>query len=119
MKQPRLDAADLVGQLAVAFGRASLPAQLRGALLLVAQDFGEPGEVGFGRAQLLLGVLAPRVEPGNARRLFQQQASLDRLGGNHRADLALADERGRMCAGRSIGEQQGHVLGATSRPSIR
>ena len=112
VEQPRFDRADLVGQLAIAFGGARLAPQLRGALLLVAEDFAEPREIGFGRAQLLLGILAPRVKPGNARRLLEQQPPLDRLGGDDRADLALADERRRVGAGRRIGEQQGDVLGA-------
>ena len=81
VEQPRFDAADLVGELAVALGRARLPPQLRRALLLVAEDFAEAGEIGLGRAQLLLGILAPRVEPGNAGRLFEQQPPFDRLGG--------------------------------------
>ena len=120
MEQPRLDAADLVGQLAIALGRARLPPQLRRALLLVAEDFAQPGEIGFGRAKLLLGVLAPRVQPGNAGRFLEQLAALDRLGGDDRADLALADEGRGVGAGRGIGEQQRDVLLArTSRPSIR
>ena len=34
--------ADLVGQLAVAFGRPRLPPELRGALLLLGEDFAQP-----------------------------------------------------------------------------
>ena len=70
----RLDPADLVGELAVAFGGAGLAPELRGALLLVAEDFAEPHQIGFGRAQFLLGVLAPRVKPGNAGGFLQQHA---------------------------------------------
>ena len=112
VEQPRLDAADLVGQLAIAFRRPRLAPKLRRALLLVAENFAEPGEIGFGRAKLLLGVLAPRVESRNARRFLEQQPAFDRLGGNDRADLALADQRRRMRAGRGVGEQQRDVLGA-------
>ena len=120
MEQPRLDAADLVGELAVALGGARLAAKLRRALLLVAEDFAQPRKIGLGRAQLLLGVLAPRVKPGNAGRFLEQLPPLDRLGGDHRADLALADERRRMGAGRRVGEQQATTsLARTSRPSIR
>ena len=108
----RFDRADLIAQLAIALGGAGLATKLRGALLLVAEDFAEPGEIGFGRAKLLLGILAPRVEPRNSRGLFEQQPPLDRLGGDDRADLALADERRRMRACRSIGEQQRYVLRA-------
>src|SRR6185437_10854421 len=62
VKQPSLDSPDLVGELAIALGRARLSTQLRGALLLLAEDFAQAGEIGLGRAQLLLGVLAPRVK---------------------------------------------------------
>ena len=82
-----------VGDLAIALGGAGLAAKLGGALLLLAEDFAEPRQIGFGRAQLLLGVLAPRVQARNARRFLEQQPALDRLGGDHRADLALADQR--------------------------
>ena len=115
VEQPRLDRADLLGQLAIAFGRPRLAAQLGRALLLVGQDFAEPREIGFGRAQFLLGILAPRVKAGNARRFLEQQPALDRLGGDDRADLALADERRRMGAGRGIGEQQRRRLSRERR----
>ena len=110
MQQPRLDFADFAGQLAIAFGRAGLAAKLGRALLLLAEDFAQSRQVGFGRAQLLLGILAPRVEAGNARRFLEQLAPLDRLGSDDRADPALADQRGRMRARRCVGEQQRHVL---------
>ena len=42
--------------------------------------------------------------------------ALDRLGGDNRADLALADERRGVGAGRGVGEQQGDVLGAHVAP---
>ena len=102
--------ADLVGQRAVALGRPRLPPQRRGPRLLLGQQFVEPLEIGFGRAQLLLGVLAPGVQAGNARRFLQHHPPLDRLGGDHRADPALADQRRRMGAGRGVGEQQRDVL---------
>ena len=43
-------------------------------------------------AQLLLGVLAADVEAGDPGRLLEHQPALGRLGGDHRADLALADQ---------------------------
>ena len=119
VKQPPLDPADLVGQLAIALGRARLPPQLGGALLLVAEDFGEPGEVGLGRAQLLLGILAPRVKAGDAGRFLEQLAALDRLGGNHRADLALADSAGEWAPVAASANSSATSLARTSRPSIR
>src|SRR5437763_1928288 len=82
----------------------------RGALLLFAQNFAETDEIGFSRAQLLLGILAPRMEPGNAGGLLQQEAPFDRLGRDDCADLALADERRRMSASSGVREQQRDVL---------
>ena len=107
IKQARFGGADLVAQLPVALGRARLPPQGRGPRLLVAEQLVQPGEIGFGGAQFLLGVLAPRVQAGNAGRLFQHQPPFDRLGGDHRADPPLADQGRGMGAGGGVGEQQG------------
>ena len=63
--------ADLVGQLAIALGCARLPAQRRGALFLVAKNFVEPREIGLGRAQLLLGILAADVQARDAGGFLQ------------------------------------------------
>ena len=93
MEQPRLDFADLAAQFAIALGGAGLAAKLRRALLLLAQNFAEPGEVGLGCPQLLLGVLAARMETRNSGCFLEQLAALDRLCRDHRADLALADQR--------------------------
>ena len=119
VEQPRLDAANFGRQLPVSFGRASLPAQLRGALLLVTQDFGEPGKVGFRRAELLLSVFAPCVEPRNAGSLFQQKASLDRLGGNDRADLSWLTRAGECAPVAASAKSKDTSFARTSRPSIR
>ena len=89
--QPRLDRTDLVGQLPVSFGRPRLPPKRRRAILLVAEQLAEAGEVGLGGAQFLLGVLAPHVQPGDPRRFLEHQPALGRLGGDYRADPALAD----------------------------
>jgi hypothetical protein len=119
VQQPRLYAADLIAELAIPLGRARLAPERRCALLLLAEDFTQADEIGFGRAQLLLGILTPCVEPGNARRLFEQETPFDRLGSDDRADFALADQRRRMRAGGGVGEQQETSLARTSRPSMR
>jgi hypothetical protein len=93
-------------------GRRHWPLQRRRALFLVTQQFGQAGEVGFGGTELLLGILAPSVQSGNAGRFLKQKPALDRLGGDDRADLPLADQRRRMGSGRRVGEQQGDVLRA-------
>ena len=100
-------------KLAVALGRARLPLQRGGAQLHVGEDLVEPDEVGLGRAQFLLGILAADVEAGNPGRLLQHQPALGRLGGDHRADLALADQ-GRASARRSPRRRT-----AGRRPSAR
>ena len=87
---------------------------------LVAKQFVEAREVGFGRSQLLLGVLATRVQAGNARRLFQHLAPLDRLRGDDGADAPLADQRRRMGARRCVGVRcDSTMTGASVIPSLR
>ena len=116
MQQASLDRANLLRKFAIALSGAGLAAERHGALFLVAEDFAEPNEIGLGRAELLLGILAPRMQPRNSRRLLQQHAPLDRLGGDDRTDFALADQRRRMSAGRGIGEQQRDILLADVAP---
>ena len=96
--QPRLGDPDLVGELAVALGGARLPPQRHAAQLHVGEDLVEPDQIGLGRAQFLLGVLAADVEAGDPRRFLEHQPAFGRLGGDHRADLALADQSRAECA---------------------
>src|SRR4051794_37587413 len=56
VQQTGFDTADFFGQLAIAFGCASLAAQLSSALLLIAEDLAEPRKIGLCCAELLLGV---------------------------------------------------------------
>src|SRR6185312_15708351 len=112
VKQPRLDRADLIGELAIALGGARLPPQLGGALLLLAQNLTQPDEIGLGCAQLLLGVLAPCVQSRNSSRFFEQLPALGRLCGDDLGDLTLTDERWGVRSSRCVGEQQRDVLGA-------
>ena len=77
----------------------------------LAHDVFEPGEIGFGCAQLLFGILAADMQPGNAGRFLQHLAAFGGLGGDHRGDAALADQRRRMRAGGSVGEDQRDILG--------
>ncbi len=90
--QPTLGDFDLVGKLAIALRRPRLTAQRRGAQLGVGEQFVEPDEIGLGRAQLLLGVLASNVQARDARRFLEQQPALGRLGRDDGGDLALADQ---------------------------
>ena len=72
----------------------------------------QPGQVGLGRAQLLLGILAADMQPGDARRFLQHLAALGGLGGDNCGDPPLADQRRGMRPGGGIGENQRDVLGA-------
>ena len=72
-------------------------------------DVVEAGEVGFRRLELQLRLMAARVQPRDARRLFEDQAPGLRLRIDDLGDLALPHEGGRARAGRGIGEQQLHV----------
>src|SRR5690606_18693553 len=56
--QPCFGDADLVAQLAIAFSSASLATERVCAHLHVCDDLRQARQVGFGGAQLLLGVLA-------------------------------------------------------------
>ena len=113
---PAFGHADLARQLAIALGLPRLPPQRVGARFLVGHDLVEPHQIGLGRAQFLLGVLAADVQARNPRRFLQHRAALGGLGGDHRADPALADQRRRMRPGRGVGEQQRNVLRAHVTP---
>ena len=52
-----------------------------------------------------------RMQPGDAGGLFQELRAVRGLGVDHGADPALADQGGRVGAGRRIGEQQLDVAG--------
>ncbi len=110
VEEKRLHASDLVGQLAVALSGARLSSELRSALLLVRQNFADACEIRLRCSQLLLGILAPCVKPGNSGRFLEQQSPLDGLRGDDRADLALTDERRRMRASCSVGEKESNIL---------
>ena len=60
--------------------------EVRQRALRPAEQFVEAGEVGFGRAQFLLRVFAPRVQPRNPRRFLEHLPPLSRLGRDHRPD---------------------------------
>ena len=108
----RLGDADLGGKEAVPFGLTRLATERGGACLLIGNHLVQPQEVRLGGAQFLFGVAAADVEARDAGGFLQHGATVGGLGGDHRADPALADERGGVGAGRGIGEEERHVLGA-------
>src|SRR3546814_10746668 len=78
--------ADLLRKRAIFLGLSRLPPQRVRPRFLIGDHLVEPREIGLGRAQFLLGILATDVQPRNPRRFFEQRPALDRLGGDHRAD---------------------------------
>jgi hypothetical protein len=72
----------------------------------------EPGEVGLGLPELALGVAPADVQARDPGRFLEHHPPLGGLGGDHRGDLALADQRRAVRAGRRVGEHQRHVLRA-------
>lgn len=110
--QPGLGDPDLVAERAIAFGRARLTPERCGPRLHIGEQIVEPAEIDLGRAQFLLGILAAYMQPGDARRFLEHLAPLSGLGGDDGRDAPLADERGRMRAGRSVGKHQADILGA-------
>ena len=109
--QPRLGSADLVGQLAIAFGLPRLPPERGDLAVEPGHQILQPRQIGLGLAQLAFGILAPDMQPRDARRFFQHHPAFGGLGRDHLRDLALADERGAVRAGRGIGEGQRDILG--------
>ncbi|EGI54243.1 hypothetical protein SUS17_2995 [Sphingomonas sp. S17] len=109
---PPLRHPDLLRQQPVALRRPRLSPQACDARVLIGDRLIQPRQIGFGRAQPRLGIAAADVQAGDAGGFLQHGAALGGLGGDDRADPVLADQSGRVGAGRGIGEQQRHVLGA-------
>jgi len=72
---------------------------------LLAQQFVQALKICFSRAKLLLGVLAPGMKARDAGCFLEHHPPLDRLGGDHRADAALADQRRGVGTGGRVGKQ--------------
>ncbi|MGY4472180.1 hypothetical protein ACVWWK_007889 [Bradyrhizobium sp. LB9.1b] len=112
MEQGCLGLADLGRNFAIAHGLASLLLQAFHLPCELADHVLDAGEVGFGRLQPQLGLVAAGMQTGDAGGVFQHAAALLGLGLNDLADLALVDEGRRARAGGGVGEQNLHVAGA-------
>ncbi len=108
----RLLAADRAGKFAVAVRLARLLLEALDLGVDLLENILDADEIVLRALQPKLGFVPARVEAGDARGLFQDQPARLGLGGNDLADLALAHERGRARAGRSVGEQELHVARA-------
>ena len=80
------------------------------AAIHIGEDVRQPGQIGFGCTQFLLRILAADVQARDARCLLQHGAAFLWLGGDHRGDPSLADQRGTVRAGGRVGEDQRDVL---------
>ena len=112
VQQGRLGLADVGRQVLEAGRLAGLPLQILDLALQLADHVVQPLEVLLGGAQAQFRLVAACVQAGDAGRLLQQGAAGLRLGLDQLADTPLPDHRGRAGAGRLVGEEKLHVLGA-------
>ena len=112
VKQQRLGAAHLAGNIAVAHRLAGLGFQRSDLRRKLADDVFDAGQIVLGRLEPQLRLMAARMQAGNAGSLFQHAAALVGPRLDDLADAALVDQSGRARAGRGIGEQDGDVAGA-------
>ena len=112
MMLERLGLADLAGDFTVALRLARLAPQRLQLRRELADQIGKPREIGFGRLQAKLGLVAAAMQAGNARGIFEHAAALLRRGIDDLADAALPHQRRRARAGRRILEQEPHVARA-------
>ena len=112
VEQRRLGLAHVGRHLAVLHRLARLTLQRVHLRRELADHVFEPIEIGLGRLQPQLGLVAARMQAGDAGGFFQHAAALLGLGLDDLADAALMHQRGRARAGRGVGEQQLHVARA-------
>jgi hypothetical protein len=105
----RLMTADRAGKLAVAVRLARLALEAVDLRVDLLQHILDANEIVLCALQPKLGFVPTRVEAGDARGFLEDQAARLGLSGNDLANLALAHERGRASAGRSVGEQELHI----------
>ncbi len=98
--------------LAIALGLTGLLGKARQLPAQAFQHVLDPLQVGLGRLQLQLRLVAALVEARDPRGLLEDPPPRLGLGVDQLGDLALPDQRRRMRAGRGVGEQHLHVAGA-------
>ena len=97
--------ADLAGDVLVASRLARLAPQALDLAAELAEDVGQPGQVGLGRLEAQVRLVTAAVQAGDAGGVLQDAAALLGLGVDDLADLPLAHEGGRARAGRRVLEQ--------------
>ena len=108
----RFRLADLAGKVSITDRLAGLALQGFELCIDLGDHVVERPRFCLGGAEPELGFVAAVVQAGNAGGLFEERAAVLRLRGDQLADLALADDRRRMRAGRGVGEEELHVAGA-------
>ena len=109
VEQGRLKRADLGRNLLVLLRLTRLALQPVQRRLQLLADVVQPVEVGLGRPQAQLSLMASSMQARHAPGLFKDTAAVLRLGGDQFADLALAHQGRAVGAGRGVGEQQLNV----------
>ena len=110
--QQSLGAAQRLGDLAVALGLARLAGEAGELGVEGLEHVGDAGEVGLGGAELELGLVAALVEAGDAGGLLEDAAAGLGPGVDQLGDLALANQRRGLRAGRGVGEEHRDVARA-------
>ncbi len=101
--------ADVLRDVLVAAGLADLLFQALQLGVQRDQHIVQSLKVVLRRAQAQFGLVAARMQAGDAGSFLDQQAAVARLGVDQRADAALADQRRRTRACGLVGEQDLHI----------
>ncbi len=104
--------ADIGGELLEAGRLTGLTLQALDLAFELCRHVVEAFEIGFGGAQPKFRLVAARMQAGNPGGLFQQLPARLGLGLNEFADAPLPHHGGRARAGRGIGKEKLHILGA-------
>ncbi|MNY11701.1 hypothetical protein D3C86_1447450 [compost metagenome] len=112
VEQGGLQGADLGRDLLVLLGLTRLALQPVQRRFQLTPDVVQPVQIGLGGLQPQLGLVTTSVQAGHATGLFQNPATVLRLGGDQFGNLALTHQGRAVGPGRGVGEQQLDVAGA-------
>ena len=109
LRNPGSQADDLLGELLCALRRRRLQGERPKPLPHLGLDVAGPLDLNRDPVQLQLGPVPTLLELPEPGRLLHELPPLVRLGGEHRFDLALADDRVHRAAEADVGEQLDEV----------
>ena len=112
---PRTQTRDLVRELLGPLGRRRLQRERTQPLAHLGLDVAGALDLDSDPVQLQLGAMLPPLELAETGGLLDQLAPLLRLRGQHRLDLALADDRVHRAAEPDVGEQLDEIGAAHLR----